>query len=102
MNNDSSLKSDKDEEEEADERAKEEMLLTEAKKAAKVKEEEEFEEPGGGETDFDPEKYRPTYIKVLRKYMSVDTLDAYGLPWEWDDVSRIYLISYLVTELVRL
>ncbi|KAI4240284.1 MAG: hypothetical protein L6R40_005220 [Gallowayella cf. fulva] len=92
MNNDSSLKSDKDEEEEADERAKEEMLLTEAKKAAKVKEEEEFEEPGGGETDFDPEKYRPTYIKVLRKYMSVDTLDAYGLPWEWDDRDSNYIV----------
>ena len=30
---------------------------------------------------------RPTYIKVDRKYLSPDTLDAYELPWEWDDVS---------------
>lgn len=30
---------------------------------------------------------RPTYIKVHRKHLSPDTLDAYDLPWEWDDVS---------------
>jgi hypothetical protein len=30
---------------------------------------------------------RPTYIKVYRKYLSPDTLDAYNLPWEWDSVS---------------
>ncbi|KAL8817566.1 MAG: hypothetical protein Q9223_003629 [Gallowayella weberi] len=31
---------------------------------------------------------RPTYIKVHRKHLSPDTLDAYDLPWEWDDVSN--------------
>ncbi|KAL8835294.1 MAG: hypothetical protein Q9170_003380 [Blastenia crenularia] len=31
---------------------------------------------------------KPTYIKVHRKYLSPDTLDAYDLPWEWDDVSQ--------------
>lgn len=36
---------------------------------------------------------RPTYIKVNRKYLSPETLDAYGLPWEWDDVSFLYSIS---------
>jgi len=30
--------------------------------------------------------HRPTYIKVNRKYLHPDTLDAYGLPWEWDGV----------------
>lgn len=30
---------------------------------------------------------RPTFIKVHRKHLSPDTLDAYDLPWEWDDVS---------------
>jgi hypothetical protein len=30
---------------------------------------------------------RPTYIKVHRKHLSPDTLDAYNLPWEWDEVS---------------
>lgn len=30
---------------------------------------------------------RPTYIKVHKKHLSPETLDAYKLPWEWDDVS---------------
>ena len=30
---------------------------------------------------------RPTYIKVHRKHLSPETLNAYKLPWEWDDVS---------------
>ena len=30
---------------------------------------------------------KPTYLKVRRKHLSPDTLDLYGLPWEWDDVS---------------
>ena len=30
---------------------------------------------------------KPTYLKVHRKHLSPDTLDAYDLPWEWDDVS---------------
>jgi hypothetical protein len=30
---------------------------------------------------------RPTYVKINRKYLSPDTLDAYNLPWEWDLVS---------------
>lgn len=32
---------------------------------------------------------RPTYIKVHRKHLSPDTLDAYSLPWEWDEVSEL-------------
>ncbi|ETI20887.1 hypothetical protein G647_07230 [Cladophialophora carrionii CBS 160.54] len=28
--------------------------------------------------------HRPTFIKVNRKYLHPDTLDHYGLPWEWD------------------
>lgn len=30
---------------------------------------------------------KPTYLKVNRKHVSPETLDAYDLPWEWDDVS---------------
>lgn len=30
---------------------------------------------------------RPTWIKVNRKYLVPETLDAYYLPWEWDEVS---------------
>ena len=33
------------------------------------------------------DRSRPTFIKVDRKYMSPETLDAYQLPWEWDAVS---------------
>lgn len=32
---------------------------------------------------------RRTYIRVHRKHMSTRTLDAYKLPWMWDDVSPI-------------
>lgn len=35
---------------------------------------------------------KPTYIKVHRKYLSPDTLDAYNLPWDWDDVSPFPMI----------
>ena len=30
---------------------------------------------------------RPTWIKVHRQWLLPETLDAYLLPWEWDDVS---------------
>lgn len=33
---------------------------------------------------------RPTYIKVHRKHLSPETLDAYGLPWEWYEVSPLF------------
>lgn len=33
--------------------------------------------------------HRPTFIKVHRKYLHPDTLDYYGLPWEWDSVSFV-------------
>ncbi|EXJ94102.1 hypothetical protein A1O1_02495 [Capronia coronata CBS 617.96] len=36
--------------------------------------------------------HRPTYIKVNRKYLHPDTLDAYGLPWEWDGRDDEYII----------
>ncbi|KAL8929804.1 MAG: hypothetical protein Q9208_000948 [Pyrenodesmia sp. 3 TL-2023] len=35
---------------------------------------------------------RPTFIKVHRKHLSPVTLDAYGLPWEWDDRDSNYII----------
>ncbi|KAL8992219.1 MAG: hypothetical protein Q9169_007271 [Polycauliona sp. 2 TL-2023] len=39
------------------------------------------------------EPSRPTYLKVHRKHLEPDTLDAYDLPWEWDyiDVARFEL-----------
>ncbi|KAI4127795.1 MAG: hypothetical protein LQ338_003024 [Usnochroma carphineum] len=35
---------------------------------------------------------KSTWIKVNRKYMSPETLDAHGLPWEWDDRDNTYII----------
>lgn len=37
------------------------------------------------------ELVRPTYIRSHVKHLSPDTLDAYNLPWQWDQVSRLYL-----------
>ena len=31
---------------------------------------------------------RPTYIKVRKQHLSPETLDAFGLPWEWDSVRQ--------------
>lgn len=36
--------------------------------------------------------HRPTFIKVNRKYLHPDTLDYYGLPWEWDSRDTEYII----------
>ena len=44
-----------------------------------------------GDREWAIDLSRPTYIKVNRKYLLPDTLDAYQLPWEWDKVSRSYL-----------
>jgi hypothetical protein len=35
---------------------------------------------------------RPTYIKVNKKYLLPETLDAYNLPWEWDYKDSDFLI----------
>ncbi|KAI4108019.1 MAG: hypothetical protein L6R37_001301 [Teloschistes peruensis] len=35
---------------------------------------------------------RPTYIKVHRKHLSPETLDAYGLPWEWYERDANYIV----------
>ncbi|KAL8681313.1 MAG: hypothetical protein Q9186_002577 [Xanthomendoza sp. 1 TL-2023] len=35
---------------------------------------------------------RPTYIRVHRKYLSPVTLEAFKLPWEWDDRNHNYLL----------
>ena len=44
---------------------------------------------GGKEHGHGHQKYsgRPVYVKAHRKHLSPDTLDAYQLPWEWDEAS---------------
>ena len=36
---------------------------------------------------------RPTYVKVHRKHLDPETLDVYGLPWEWDDVQLAGMVT---------
>lgn len=47
---------------------------------------------------LDPKAKIPTYIKVHRKHVDLETLADFELPWEWDDVSQIFFasISYSV------
>ncbi|KAL8723796.1 MAG: hypothetical protein Q9181_007192, partial [Wetmoreana brouardii] len=35
---------------------------------------------------------RPTHIRVHRKYLSWETLDAYDLPWAWDEDDATYIV----------
>ncbi|KAI4238693.1 MAG: hypothetical protein LQ349_000910 [Xanthoria aureola] len=35
---------------------------------------------------------KTTYLKVQRKHLSPDTLDLYGVPWEWDERDSNYII----------
>ncbi|KAL8755998.1 MAG: hypothetical protein Q9199_003232 [Rusavskia elegans] len=35
---------------------------------------------------------KPTYLKVHRKHLSPDTLDASDLPWEWDERDANYIV----------
>ncbi|KAL8733474.1 MAG: hypothetical protein Q9166_002100 [cf. Caloplaca sp. 2 TL-2023] len=37
-------------------------------------------------------KLRPTYIKVHRKHLAPETLDAYELPWEWEYPDSDYML----------
>ena len=31
----------------------------------------------------------PTYVKIHRRHISLETLDEYNLPWEWDEVNSV-------------
>ncbi|MCJ1475899.1 hypothetical protein MMC13_004563 [Lambiella insularis] len=35
---------------------------------------------------------RPTYIKVHKRHLDIETLEVYGLPWEWDVRDTDYII----------
>jgi len=38
------------------------------------------------------DKRKTTFVKVHRKYLLPETLEAHGLPWEWDDRDGNYII----------
>ncbi|KAL8816258.1 MAG: hypothetical protein Q9223_004704 [Gallowayella weberi] len=56
---------------------------------------EAFEKPAVREikTTESMDLHRPTYVKTHKQFMSPETLDAYGLPWEWDSVSVSFELS---------
>ena len=61
-------------------------------KAEKDWEERRLERAHGPEIET-VDLVRPTYIKVHRRHISPDTLDAYNLPWEWDQVSPTHHLA---------
>ncbi|KAN0069775.1 hypothetical protein V8E54_012081 [Elaphomyces granulatus] len=71
------------------ERERREMERKEMEKREKEKREREKRER---EEDIDvrESETKMTYIKVNRKYLLPDTLNAYHLPWDWDEVSKVY------------
>ena len=40
-----------------------------------------------GDTSQEKQYHKPTYLKVHVKHIDPETLDAFNLAWEWDDVS---------------
>ena len=59
-----------------------EESVTDILKKAERKKSGKKEKCPSGEKEL--QLMRPTYIKVHRKYLSTETLDTFGLPWEWD------------------
>ncbi|KAL8809301.1 MAG: hypothetical protein Q9200_003535 [Gallowayella weberi] len=55
---------------------------------------EAFEKPAVREikTTESMDLHRPTYVKTHKQFMSPETLDAYGLPWEWDSNDSNYIL----------
>ena len=35
---------------------------------------------------------KPTWIRIHRKHLAIETLEFYSLPWEWDDVSLLHRV----------
>ncbi|KAF2089060.1 hypothetical protein K490DRAFT_64269 [Saccharata proteae CBS 121410] len=91
----------------------------EREKAAKAKKEKEFEEEmrkhlaqfgfqenqiqamikpekkadlAPGLSPSNPIRNTPTYVKVHREHLSIDTLQYYGLPWEYDRTDTDYIV----------
>lgn len=46
---------------------------------------------GGALVPLYPANQAPTYAKVKREHIAIETLKYYGIPWEYD---RVSLIAY--------
>ena len=88
---------DKKEKEEAEKEFRERVKATFGKAGYSDESIERILEREGKAGQEGPKKImdlgRPTYIKVHRKHLSPDTLDAYELPWEFDEVGPFLCIA---------
>ncbi|OKL60221.1 hypothetical protein UA08_04623 [Talaromyces atroroseus] len=64
----------------------------EEKKEKKEKKEEKPEKAEGALVFVEPPPEKTTYIRVHRKYLQPATLEAYKLPWDWDNRDHNYII----------
>ncbi|KAA8644603.1 hypothetical protein EYZ11_010922 [Aspergillus tanneri] len=70
----------------------------EKEKGKKGKDKEKEKDKDGDKSDHEKkdkekdEHQRTTWIKVHRKHLLPDTLIAYRLPWDWDDLDSNYII----------
>ena len=55
-----------------------------------LKKAEKGKEHGHGKEIKISDLRRPTYIRVHRKHISLETLDEYNLPWDWDEVNSVF------------
>lgn len=72
----------------------EEMLKKKHDQEKKEEKHEHHHHHGGGGAVvvLDPPREKTTFIRVHRKYLLPATLDAFKLPWEWDDRDGNYII----------
>lgn len=54
-----------------------------------LKNAEKGKEHGHGKEIKISDLRRPTYTRVHRKHISLETLDEYNLPWDWDEVNSV-------------
>jgi hypothetical protein len=45
---------------------------------------------------------KPTWIRIHRKYLAIETLQFYSLPWEWDEVSVLSLHTLQIDQMLTL
>ncbi|KAH8697491.1 hypothetical protein BGW36DRAFT_378801 [Talaromyces proteolyticus] len=85
------------------ERLKADFGLTEEEIEKRLKKKDEDEKKKHGESGLvilDPGREKTTYIKVHKKYLLPQTLEAYRLPWDWDNVSfPSFLLLYILIQL---
>ncbi|RAO65526.1 uncharacterized protein BHQ10_001538 [Talaromyces amestolkiae] len=70
----------------------EKMLKKKHEQEGKGEKHEHHHHGGGAVVVLEPPKEKTTFIRVHRKYLLPATLDAFKLPWDWDDRDGNYII----------